>query len=237
MKTEMKTDVNTIVKTSTTPAARLSTTVARLRRVAALGLVAPVVALAACSGDPAVTADLTAPAATTPAATTTAPSETTTSEVPTTTTTTAPGRVTATKIKAVIEDPELGHRITATGVTRNIPWPSGNPVASEEYEIVGVWVVLNAGSRYSASLEPAMLSLVTADPKQTIQATTEFANLYKSTQLKPAERSKKTVGWVFFKVDRGTSSALSLAYNRPAYEVSTTDKSIKAKTFTVPLTK
>jgi hypothetical protein len=55
--------------------------------------------------------------------------------------------------------------------------------------------------------------------------------------LKPATRSKTTAGWVFFKVDRGTTKALRLGFNRPAYSVSTTGKKLPAKTFGVVLTK
>ena len=235
------------MKTSAAITARPSTAPrARLRRLAVVGLVAPVVALAACSGEAAVTADPTAPAG----ATTTSPSSpATTSAQPTTTapttsattsaTTDAPptDKVSYTSVKAVIKDPDLGHTITAVRVARHLKWPSGQPVGAEQFEIVGVRLTASAGSRYSASVDPSMFSLIAADPKQTVTPTSEFTKRWNAIPLKSAKRSTTTSGWVFFKVNRGTTSALRLAFNRPAYQVSTTDKNIGAKTFSVVLTK
>lgn len=231
------------MKTSAAITARPSTAPrARLRRLAVVGLVAPVVALAACSGEAAVTADPTAPAG----ATTASPSSpATTSAQPTTTapttsaTTDAPptDKVSYTSVKAVIKDPDLGHTITAVRVARHLKWPSGQPVGAEQFEIVGVRLTAAAGSRYSASIDPSMFSLIAADPKQTVTPTSEFTSRWNATPLKSAKRSTTTSGWVFFKVNRGTTSALRLAFNRPAYQVSTTDKNIGAKTFSVVLTK
>ena len=221
------------MKTPTPAPARPSTARGgRLRRLAVVGAAVPVLALAACSDADPVTANQTAsaPAGTTPATSTDATSETTT-----TTTATSPAVPSYKTIKAVIKDPDLGHTITVTRIARNLAWPEGNPVGSEQFEIIGVRMTLDAGSRYSAALAPSMLSLVAADPKQDVAPTTEFQARWKAAPLKPAPRDKTTSGWVFFKVDRGTSTALKLAYHRPAYQVSTTDKSIKARTFLVTL--
>jgi hypothetical protein len=223
--------------TSAPASARPSTaTGARLRHLAVVGLVAPVVALAACSGEAPVTADPTAPAGTTPATSTT----TTTSETTTTTaspTSTPPAKFSTRTIKAVIKDPDLGHTITALRVSRNLPFPKNQPVGAEAFEIVGVKVEFDAGSRYSAALEPSMLTLIAASPKQNVPVTSEFGKAFKADPLKTTKRDDRDRGWVFFKVDKGTTSSLRLAFNRPAYEVSTTDKSITAKTFSVVLTK
>ncbi|GAA2745040.1 hypothetical protein GCM10009868_25050 [Terrabacter aerolatus] len=143
----------------------------------------------------------------------------------------------STAITATIKDPDLGHTITASRIVRHFSWPSEQPVGARSFEIVGVWVTFSAGSRYSASIDPSMLSLVAADPSQKVVPTTEFAKRWGATPLKAAKRAQRTGGWVFFKVNRGTTNALSLAFNRPAYQVSTTDKNIGAKTFTVVLTK
>ncbi|NUQ31896.1 MAG: hypothetical protein HOP99_03600 [Dermatophilaceae bacterium] len=227
-----------------TPAAALArpstSTGTRLRRLAVVGLVAPVVALAACSGESPVTADPTAPAGAT--SSTTSPSEASTSPTPTDTTTTSESaapvdKMTTKTLTATLKDPELGHTITARRLVRNLSWPSGQPVGAKQFEIVGVWVTLKAGSRYSASVDPSMLSLVAASPAQTVVPTSEFTKRWGATVLKPAKRSQSTGGWVFFKVDRGTTSSLKLAFNRPAYQVSTTDRKLPAKTFTVVLTK
>ena len=103
--------------------------------------------------------------------------------------------------------------------------PEGQPVGAEAFEIVGVKVEFAAGSRYSASLDPTMLSLVAASPKQNVAPTAEFGKAYKADPLLTTKRDERDRGWVFFKVDKGTTSALRLAFNRPAYAVSTTDKS------------
>ncbi|WP_461047226.1 hypothetical protein [Terrabacter koreensis] len=110
-------------------------------------------------------------------------------------------------------------------------------MGAKQFEIVGVWVTLTAGSRYSASIDPAMLSLVASSPSQTVLPTNEFGGRFGATVLKPVKRTQRAAGWVFFKVDRGTTSALKLGFNRPAYQVSTTGKKLPAKTFTVVLTK
>jgi len=140
-------------------------------------------------------------------------------------------------LNAVIKDPDLGHTITATRIARHLKWPSGQPVGAEQFEIVGVRVRFKPGTRYSATLEPSMLSLVAANPKQTVAPTNEFKGLWDAKELTTATRDKGSSGWVFFKVNRGTTPARALAFNRPAYQVSTTDKSIPAKSFRVVLAK
>jgi hypothetical protein len=227
------------MKTSAPATTRPSTASgARLRRLAVAGLVAPVVALAACSGESPVTADPTAPAGTTPAATSTSTTSTTTA-APTTAapTTAAPAKYSTRTVKAVIKDPQLGHTITAMRVSRGLPFPKNQPVGAEAFEIVGVKVEFAAGSRYSASLDPKMLTLIATKPKQNVAPTAEFGKAYKADPLLTTKRDERDRGWVFFKVDKGTTTALRLAFNRPAYAVSTTDKSIPAKTFSVVLTK
>ncbi|WP_460625524.1 hypothetical protein [Intrasporangium mesophilum] len=230
------------MKTSTTAPPRPRTTLRlRLRHLTAVAVVAPAIALAACSGEPAVTADPTAPAgATTPAATaTTSTDAATTSDVPTTaaSTTLAPVKYSSTTINAVIKDPVLGHTITALKLVRGLPFPANQPVGAEAFEIVGVKVQLQAGSRYSADIEPAMLSLIAADPQQNIQPTAEFGKAFKAAPLAAAKRDSSSKGWIYFKVNRGTTTALRLAFNRPSYQVSTTDKNIPSKTFSVVLSK
>ncbi|MGO4596425.1 hypothetical protein [Terrabacter sp. 2RAF25] len=229
------------MKTSAAALARPSTASGtRLRRLSVVGLLAPVVALAACSGESPVTADPTAPVGST--SSTTAPADTaTTPATPTPSTTSgsaAPVDKMVTKtITATLKDPELGHTITARRLVRNLSWPSGQPVGAKQFEIVGVWVNLKAGSRYSASIDSSMLALVAASPAQSVVPTSEFTKRWGATVLKPAKRSQTTAGWVFFKVDRGTTSSLKLGFNRPAYQVSTTGKKLPAKSFTVVLTK
>ena len=233
------------MKTSALAPARPSTASrAQLRRLAVVGLVAPVVARAACSGGSPPTADPTAPTATSPVSTSpsassTASTASTASTTPTTPTQVTPpvDRAVSTAITATMKDPDLGHTITVNRIVRRFSWPAGQPVGAKQFEIVGVLVTLTAGSRYSASISPSMLSLVAASPAQTVAPTSEFANRWGATPLKAASRSQRTGGWIFFKVNRGTTSALSLAFNRPPYTVSTTGKKLPPKTFSVTLTK
>lgn len=230
------------MKTSAAPLARPSTASrARWWRLATVGLVAPVVALAACSGESPVAAPAgTGTATGTGTAGDPTSSSTSTSTTPSPTSTTdgpASEQVAYSTIKAVIEDPDLGHTITANRIARHLKWPSGQPVSAQQFEIVGVRLVVQAGSRYSADITPSMFSLVAANPAQTIKPTFEWKHGWRAIPLAPAERSQTSTGWVFFKVDRGTTSSLKLAFNRPAYEVSTTGKNIPAKTFTTVLVK
>lgn len=230
------------MKTSALAPARPSTASrAQLRRLAVVRLVAPVVALAACSGGSAATADPTAPTATSPVSTSPSASSTasTAPTAPTASTQVTPpvDRAVSTAITATMKDPDLGHTITVNRIVRRFSWPAGQPVGAKQFEIVGVLVTLTAGSRYSASISPSMLSLVAASPAQTVAPTSEFANRWGATPLKAASRSQRTGGWIFFKVNRGTTSALSLAFNRPPYTVSTTGKKLPPKTFSVTLTK
>ncbi|HET8988401.1 MAG TPA: hypothetical protein VFN43_07800 [Humibacillus sp.] len=229
--------MKTLTRRSDAPS---TTSRTRLRQLCAVAAVVPALALTACSGESAVTADPTASVTSSAAATaTTAPTTEPTTETatPTTPPPAAVEKVTYKNINAVIKDPDLGHTITATRIARHLKWPAGQPVGAEQFEIVGVRVRFEAGTRYSATLEPSMLSLIAANPKQTVPSTNEFKGLWSAKDLATATREKWSSGWVFFKVNRGTTSALTLAFNRPAYEVSTTDKNIKAKTFTVVLSK
>jgi len=225
------------MKTSTTASARPSTASGtRLRRLSVIGLaglVAPV-ALAACSGEPTVTAAPTAPsAAATAPATPTTTSETTTSSSPTVTATALPRRADR-SIRQTIKDPVLGHTITATKLARNVPFPKGNPVAQENFELVGVYLVVDMGSRYTAPVDSTLFTLKTSSSPNVVPATTEFNKSF-GGPLQTGAREELRRGWVFFKLDRGWDGQLQLSFNRPAYAVSTTGQKIPAKTFTVKI--
>lgn len=204
----------------------------RLRRLSALAVV-PVVALAACSGEAPLT---TAPTATgtIPASTSsTTPAPTATSDATTpagTPTTSAPAPVTV-PVKVAIKDPVLGHVVSFSQVKRNQPWPAGHPVASQQFEIVAVRVKVVAGKRYSASLSPAQLTLKLGSSY--VPSTTEFGKAFPDL-LTTAKRGETKRGWLIFKIDRDVHP-LTIEYRRPAYEVSTTDKSIPAKVFRAKL--
>lgn len=198
-----------------------------LRHLAVAGVVLSLAALGACSSDASNTSPSAsgAPTATSPATGTSVP----TSAVATTT---APARAIK-AVKVQIKDDVLGHVMTATKLSRNIPWPAGNPVAAASFEIVGVWLTVDAGDRYSADVKPSMFTLKPGAAAP-IRPTTEFGKSF-GAPLDIAKRAQKKTGWLFFKVDRGSSGALQLTFNRPAYTVKTTGKAIKAAAISKPI--
>ena len=178
----------------------------RLRQLCAVAVVVPALALTACSSESPVTADPTAAATTASAAATTSTTPPTTSATPTgTASTTATDEPTSgprvnSAVGKTFTDRGMGHAVTVGTVSRDIPWPKGNPVSEDAFEIVGVYVRSKAGGRYSATIEPSMFALTTAD-KGLVEPTTQFG----STLGKPlgvAKRSSTSEGWLFFKVDR-----------------------------------
>ncbi|MEP7331749.1 MAG: hypothetical protein ABI692_06635 [Terracoccus sp.] len=196
-----------------------------LRHLAVAGVVLSLAALGACSSDgtspsPSATAGATSPASTTSVPTSTAPS------------TTTPARVDK-AVKVEIKDGTLGHVITATKLSRNLPWPAGNPVAAASFEIVGIQLAVDAGDRYSAEITPAMFTLKPGSAAA-IAATAEFGTSF-GAPLATTKRAEKKTGWLFFKVDRGSSGPLLLTFNRPAYTVKTTGTSIQAAALSKPI--
>ncbi|MEO7752156.1 MAG: DUF4352 domain-containing protein [Terracoccus sp.] len=221
--------------------------------------VAPLVLATACSTQAPVTSvgptdaasaatGTTAPGPSTPGETsassmspTPSSSSPTTTATPSPTTTTKPavgavgGSRVNTALMKVFADRGMGHRVVIGTVSRNIPWPAGNPVSEEAFEIVGVYLSVKAGGRYSASVAPAMFALGTADPSL-VEPTTEFG----STLGKPlgtVARDQTGTGWLFFKVDRGAKEPFTLYLRRPAYKVSTTGKTIPATRYGAWITK
>jgi hypothetical protein len=206
----------------------------------AVGSLAPLLAVAACSGDePITTQGRVSTQSSTAGGTTTggpgeaqAPSaESSTMATPTMTATGPLWRTANVSIK----DPAMGHTITALQVVRNIPWPAGNPVAEESFEIIAVRLEVTAGSRYSAEVNPWLFTLDTSNTRYA-QTTTEFGTLL-GGPLQTTKRAEKRSGWIYFKVNKGSGSRLQLNHHRPDYTVSTTGKSIPRQTFSVELAK
>ena len=214
-----------------------STRMARKNRLCRLGatvIVAPILVLGACSSEAPVTADPTR--SQTSASTETTPPPTTATETtePTATPTTpVVAEPTKVPVKVTLKDPVLGHTITATQVVRNMPWPKGHPVASEAFEIVGVYATFEAGDRYSAELPPKYVTLKFGDSYA--RPTTEFGPTY-AKPIETAKRGQTRRGWLVYKINKG-SKELGLMFHRPAYEVSTTDKAIKPLVIQAALTK
>lgn len=198
-----------------------------LRQLAVAGIVLSLAALGACSSD---ASDTGPSASATPGATSPAPG----TSVPTSpaATTTTPARADKT-VKVQLKDDILGHVVTATKLSRNIPWPAGNPVAAASFEIVGVQLTVDAGDRYSADVKPSMFTLKPGAAAP-VTPTPEFDKTL-GAPLDTTKRAQKKTGWLFFKVDRGSSGALQLTFNRPAYTVKTTGKAIKAAAFSKPI--
>lgn len=197
-----------------------------LRGLAAAATLAPLLVLGACSGqtpEPNVTAGASGAATDLPG-TATAPS----------TPATPAASPTTLKTKGTIKDDVLGHVITPTKVVVGLPWPGSHPVAQEHLELVGIQLKVQAGKRYSASVAPGMFTLKTSAP-DAVPATNEFKGAL-GKELGTVKRGETETGWLVFKIEKGSGASLTLRYNRPAYEVKTTDKSIRAKTFTLKLT-
>jgi hypothetical protein len=202
-----------------------------LQGLVTVAAVAPLIAVAACSGEAPITATTAsvAPTTTSTAPTTASPGGTGT----TTPATPAPSPSTLSP-KGKITDDVLGHVITPVKVVTNLAWPAESPVGQEHFELVGLELKVAAGERYSATVDPSMFTLKPAsgDP---IPATNEFKGAL-GKELGTVKRGETKTGWLIFKVDKGTASTLELLFNRPSYQVSTTDKTIKPKTFTLKLT-
>jgi hypothetical protein len=203
----------------------------RVRQLCAVAVVVPALTLTACSSESPVTADPTAAAATASAAATTSTTPPTTSATPTgTASTTATEPTSGPRVNSAVvktfTDRFMGHAVTVGTVSRDIPWPKGNPVSEDAFEIVGVYVRSKAGGRYSATIEPSMFALTTAD-KGLVEPTTQFGSTL-GRPLGVAKRGGTSEGWLFFKVDRGAKAPLTLYLRRPAYAVSTTGATIPA---------
>jgi hypothetical protein len=221
------------------PTARTRTAATtRLRGLATATVLAPLLALGACSSEAPVTADPTRASSATTSETTagapgtaTTPSSSSTDASPTSTTAAAP-KPTNVKINVILKDPILGHTVTAGQVRRNMAFPSGHPVASSAFEIVGVYVTLKAGDRYSAPLE--ISRLVLGNGPTYVQPTSEFGTGFAKLAT-DAKRGQTVGGWLIYKIDKDIHP-LVMMMHRPAYQVSTTDKAIPSQVFTAKLT-
>jgi hypothetical protein len=189
----------------------------------AVGVLAPLLAVAACSADDPITAQR--PTAT-QADTTAAPTATST--------TTKKDGPAETPLKVEFKDPDLGHVIKVLRIVRHVPWPAGNPIAESTFEIIAIEVQWTAGSRYSADLSPDQLRLWTTKSTSGASATTEFGNL-KGPALPLTQRAETKKGWVYYKIDLGSESQVSLHYHRPEYLVKTTNKLLPARIIRVTL--
>jgi len=220
-----------------TESARTSRT-PRLRGIVAATAMVPLLALGACTSETPVTGTPSRTEAPAPGtgdtsgtAGTSGPSETgsSSSEQATTPAATQPTQI---PVKVTLRDPVLDQTVTVKQVQRNMPFPSGYPVGAETFEIIGLYVSLQTGPRFSAELSPRNLTLKLGDSY--VRPTTEFGPKY-ARPVSAAVRGGKSDGWLIYKIDKGTHP-LVLLLHRPAYKVSTTDTAIPAKLFQATLT-
>lgn len=212
------------------PSARPTRRPAALRRLVAVGVLAPLLAVAACSADDPITAQRRAASQASTGGSTGATATPETSR-----TTADTSKPVETALKVQLKDTDLGHVVTPIRMVRNATWPAGNPVAEASFEIIAIEVQVATGSRYSASVQPWMFSLSTTKNRRTAP-TTEFGELL-GAPLPAVNRAEKKKGWLYFKVDRGSESTITLFLKRPEYKVSTTGKTLPAKSFSVVLAK
>lgn len=196
----------------------------RARRLLAAGALVPLLAVAGCSSDspPSAPGDGTSPGST---AATGAPGATDSPAAPTPERTKIP-------VKVTLNDSVLGNLVSVDEVVRNMPFPAGHPISAESFEIIGVHVHLTAGTRYSAALQPAQITLKHGSGY--VRPTTEFGPSF-AKPVETAQRGQTRTGWLIYKVDQG-AGPLEIMLHRPAYRVSTTGEDIPAQVFTVPLT-
>jgi hypothetical protein len=213
------------------PSARPTTRSARLRRLVAIGSLTPLLAVAACSGDEPIT---TQGRVSTQSSTADGSTALPTTSASTTTPDEASGP-TETALKLEIRDPGLGHVVKPLRMVRNAAWPEGNPVGEESFEIIAVEVEVTTGKRYSASVLPWMFALTTTKNTR-VAPTTEFGKLL-GDPLPTVPRNKIRKGWLYYKVDRGSGSAVMLQLKRPEYRISTTGKTVPPAIFSVSLSK
>ncbi len=198
-----------------------------LRRLAVVGVIAPLIAVSGCTGTTPTPTSTTAGAFGSSTSGPATPDATGTSAATSTTTAPTPEpSQTDLTLDLKLKDPQLGHAATVTMIARNIPWPADAPVGEAAFEIVGVYLTVVAGKQFSATVEPTMFTLQ-AGPAAAAPPTTEFGKQF-GTPLAVAKRGETTKGWLFFKVPRDSAAPFTLYLNRPAYTVSTTGKSFPA---------
>lgn len=216
-----------------------------LRRTATAALVAPVLALSACSGDaPVTTTSPSSGAATTGGSTTTTGATTSAATGTASGTATSSGATSSaaapvdrrvdTPVNATVKDPLMGHTVQITQLSRNVPWPAAlqSSARAKAFELIGVKVKVQAGSRYNASVAADMLQLRTGG--QTYTNTREFGPSVLPT-FPGAPEGKAGEGWQVYVVPRGTTAPYELVLYRPAYVVPATKQNIPVASFPVKI--
>ena len=106
---------------------------------------------------------------------------------------------------------------------------------AESFEIVGVQSTRSTPvTATGPTCSRRCSTLKAASPATVIKPTTEFRKTF-GCPARHGQAAEKKAGLLFFKVDRGSTGALTLTFNRPAYKVSTTGKAIPAAAISKPL--
>lgn len=140
--------------------------------------------------------------------------------------------------KKVINVGVLGHKITATKVQRNWPWPAGYEATAGAFELIAIELTVEPGTTYTATVNRDQFSLLSATKVQNLPDTLiDGALKKKGYKLLPKKvaNGKKATGWIVFKVEPRGTGKLTLRYDRPKSLVTTTDDTIPAKVYTLPL--
>jgi hypothetical protein len=204
---------------------------------------AAVILLAGCASSSG--ADTPAPSATraaveAPAAPGTA-SESATTSAPTTTGATAADVPTAfpttfTDVNQVINDPDLKDSITVKRVARALPWPAGYKASAQAYELVALEMTWTPSKDYTIPIRGQDFAIKSGSQfPNTPDAIVNDAAKATGWALLPdqVDKGDPVTGWLVFKVDPRDAPKLTLDYTRPAVQVSGSQTSFPARTFSV----
>jgi hypothetical protein len=204
-----------------------------------------VLLLAGCASGSA--ADSPAPSGTDAVADATTAPEPASSTTPTATPSTSPATATDlptafpatfTDVNQTINDSDLKESITVKRVARQLPWPAGYKASAQAYELVALEMTWTPSKDYTIPIRKQDLAISTGSqfPNAPDPIVNDAAKAAGWTLLPDQiDKGDPVSGWLIFKVDPRNAPKMTLAYNRPAVQVSGSRTSFPAKTFTVGL--
>jgi len=174
-------------------------------------------------------------------------SSTTPTATPTATPSTSPATATDlptafpstfTDVNQTINDSDLKESITVKRVARQLPWPAGYKASAQAYELVALEMTWTPSKDYTIPIRKQDLAINTGSqfPNAPDPIVNDAAKAAGWTLLPDQiDKGDPVSGWLIFKVDPRNAPTMTLAYNRPAVQVSGSRTSFPAKTFTVGL--
>ncbi len=177
--------------------------------------------------------------ATSPSTSVAAATSTTTTASPTTATaspTTLPTSFTA--VDKTIKDPDLGHEIVVTRISRNLPWPAGYKASAEVFELLAVEMRWTPGTAYTAPLRLRDFSVTTGStfpnrPDTLVNEALKGAGWVLLPEQLP--NGQNATGWVVFKVDPKDAPRMTLDFTRPKSQLVDSDTVFPTQVFSAPL--